>query len=418
MTFSVTKILRPKFILENYFWLLTITAILNIVTGIGWLTTLVLPIVIYSLLFLRKRVSLNFNLIDSIWFVLFFWMIGTWFYNDYPHQGILIVRCFAGQIAYMMTYWIARTSTENWVSSIIQNAYVPLVLTCCVGIYCFFFPPHWYKEIIQNSIDRNSLQYVTQSMILEANRLRSIFFSPYTLAYFSSITMIFTFFQINRTGSGSQRFQYGLMALLMVTSLLTMMRGPFVCTLIGGVLSILYSYKYLELSRTIFTIIVFFLIGTIFAPVVLSRMDKATNLYFVSKVSTVTTESDEFVEQRLFLNRRQTEMLGDGVGRHDIQADKYNPGSSMRDGEYMKTIQEQGYIGLGIFFLFCFLCMIKGIRYFRDLTIELCLLIMLLICMIGANPLSTADKHCIIFWMAIGQIARHGGKRVIKIKNY
>lgn len=396
----------PFHLFYNYFWIITITAILHRSIDVGWFGTLVLPIILYSCLF-RKPLNIDFNVIDVVWIIMLFWMILTWTYNDYPNQGILIVRCIAGQIGEMMTYWIARNTSKDCISKIIKKAYTPLVITAIVGIYCFFYRPSWYVHIIEAPL-YNRVDNVSASQYLEAYRLRSIFPSPYTLAYFSAITLIYEFFILvrGRVRKRNRIYHYALITLLVVTMLLTMMRAPVACALIGFLISIYYGYRYYRISK-IFLILLFTTTLTISCiPFILPTMDNSTYMYFQSKVNSVTEDPNSFVERRLFLDKRGTELLGDGVGRHSMHADKYNPGTSIRDGEYMKIIQEQGYIGLGIFIIMCSIAIFFCMMNLKSLGFELCIILMLLICMIGANPLSTGDKHPIIYWLALGRISR------------
>ena len=105
------------------------------------------------------------------------------------------------------------------------------------------------------------------------------------------------------------------------------------------------------------------------------------------------------------------QMIGDGVGRHNMYADKYNPMTSMRDGEYVKMLQEQGYVGFSIFILLIALSLLKTFYHFKYLAFEFAVIVMLLISMIGANPISTGDKHPLIYWMIIAQIANFSIKK-------
>lgn len=184
-------ILAPRNLLFNYFWIITITAVLNRSVGIGWLSTVLLPVIIYTCV-AQQSLSTRFNSMDIMWVIIFVWMVLTWTYNDYPNQGILILRCLASQIAYMMTYWIARKTKIDVIARLLKSSYVPLVITALIGIYCFFFRPSWYVHIIEDSLN-NREGTITENRYLEAFRLRSIFPSPYTLAYFCAITMIYEF---------------------------------------------------------------------------------------------------------------------------------------------------------------------------------------------------------------------------------
>ena len=386
--------------------MITIAAVLNLFTGIGWLTTLVLPIILYYIL-LSKPFQDSYNCMDFLWLLMLVWMVSTWIYNDYPNKGILSLRCIIGQIGYMMAYWIARKSKLNYNTLIIQKSYFPLTIVCIIGIYCFFMKPEWYTHLIQQSLNNRDVR-ITESIILEANRLRSIFSHPYILAYFCAFTIIYESFCLINKKLDNIRTHYVFIGLIFVTSLLAMQRGPLVCALMGVFISIYYAQHYHDGKRnSLAKVVVLTSVALLMGSFVIENMDDATNDFFLAKVTSVTDSSDDFVSSRFYLNQRdEAGLLGDGVGRHDIMADKYNPGTSMRDGEYMKILQEQGYIGMAIFSVFCLCALKKCITHFKHLNLEFCLLLMLIFCMIGANPLSTSDKHPIIYWLAFGQISK------------
>lgn len=410
----------PKNILNNYFWLITFTSFLNVLIGVGWLSTLVLPLVIYILLCKSKK-NTQLTIFDFLWYLIFIWMLSTWLYNDYPNKGLLIARCLISQIAYMITYWLSRKSSYNIVSTIIEKAYWPLLLTSVVGIFCFFFKPGWYMNLIQIQIASKN-HIVTEAEILELSRLRSIFDSPYTLSYFIAIVLIYDFYLIvNRMIN--TKISFISVFVLIIALLLTMQRGPVISAIIGFVVAIIYGLLYLKYSRPILMLGIFTIIVTIGTPIFISSMNKSSANYFTKKVLSVTSNSNNYATERLYLEKNDLNLTfdfwGDGVGRHDLFADRYNKGTSIRDGEYMKMMKEQGYVGMSLFLLMTMLALVKCVKNFKYLSFEFCIVVMLLLCMIGANPLSTGDKHSIIFWMVFGQISkfRNGNKIISYYRN-
>lgn len=403
----LSKVFVPSFVLVNYFWLITVTALLNVGVGVGWLTTLLLPIIIYLML-LKGKIREPFNFIDALWVLCFIWMVCTWLFNDYPHKGTLIVRCFASQIAYMMTYWIARKSSINYLKVILEKAYIPLILTSIIGIYCFIFYPSWYQNIIDNAIANRDGQ-MTEFQLAELTRLRSIFDSPYTLSYFAAISLIYEWFCIT-TESKIVTIRYIVyIIILLLVMVLAMMRAPIACVIFSLLIASLYGLKNKTTFGSSATILLIFITAAGVIYLTLSHYMSDFG-HLVNKIESVTNDGDGLLVDRLFLMDVDMTVVGDGVGRHAIYADKYPPNYSLRDGEYMKTIAEQGFIGLTLLLLLFFSGMIKGMLYFKKLGFEFCLICMLLFCMIGANPLSTSDKHCILFWLALGQISTYKNK--------
>lgn len=358
----------------------------------------------------------SLNIFDLLWILNFIWIIFTWTFNDYPHKGILILRCFSTQIAYMMTYWIARKSTFNYLKGIIETSYIPLTITCVIGIYCFFFPPTWYQAITDRYIASKDI-YMTETLIAELSRLRSIFDSPYTLSYFISMTLIYEWFcMIKKERQFTTKYMI-FIGLLISTMILAMMRAPIVCSLLSFILAIFYGLRYKKSSSTTRKMIIALSIGLIGVFVVVKSLDDSFTKHIFSKYNSVTNEGGNFLMERLFLMNVEMTLEGDGTGRHAIYADKYPPNYSLRDGEYMKIIAEQGYIGFTIIILLFSLGLIKSFFNLKNLSFEFCLICMLFITMIGANPLSTADKYPIIFWLALGRISTYKNS-IYGINNY
>ena len=173
-----------------------------------------------------------------------------------------------------------------------------------------------------------------------------------------------------------------MIGLLIIVSLLCMMRGPFICNLIGFCISMIWGYRFFNKTKVIKVVMAVALVSTVVMTSLISKVDKYSNEYLLSKVTSVTDSSDDLVESRLYLNKTQKSFyfMGDGFGRYNMYADKYNPGTSKRDGEYMKILSEQGYIGMGLFALFAIMALLKCMCNFRYLSFELCLIIMLLFC--------------------------------------
>ena len=183
-------------------------------------------------------------------------------------------------------------------------------------------------------------------------------------------------------------------------------RSAIVSIALGFCIAVYYSFKYTKLANLskMYVLIAFSIVTCIFS---IAHMSDAQKLFYLNKVDSFTQSGSDLAKERLVLNKhkRTYEFMGDGVGRHNMYADKFNPRTSMRDGEYMKILTEQGYGGAFILALIAFYSLAKCLKNFRYLSFELSIMLMLLISMIGANPISTFDKHPIIYWMVLAQIA-------------
>ena len=390
----------------NYFWLYSISAVFLLLTGFDWIFNIGFPLVIWGMLYKSRTVLVRGNIFDYLWIANLIWIVFTWIINDYEHQGIIIFYTCITHISYMFVYWIARKSDTNYLTSVIRHSFIPLLITSLLGIYCFIFRPSWYLASIQQSAEGAGLAY-DENVFSDMFRLRSIFGDAYSLAYFSAITLIFLCFYIIkghwRKESLSPYFLCTLIISLILVSLLCMMRAPMFCAVIGFFFAITQSQK---TSTILKVFIVTTVISFVTYRTISTMVDPVVSDYFVEKIEEVFDDDDDYVDYRFRLMEVNETLCGDGVGRHSIRADSYNPGTMLPDGEYMKILAEEGYIGLTMIFILFAGGLVYGLKNRQDLYLEASLLIMLFICMIGANPLSTANKHCFIYWLALGQIAR------------
>lgn len=394
----------PEYVYMNYFWILTIGGLFWIATKQAWLDTTFIPLLIYFLLFTAKGKIKSANIFDILWILSFLWCVFTWFANDYPNQGILIIRCLSEQMAYMMAYWIVRKNERLNVQTMIKASYVPLLITVVLGIILFYTEPSWYAS--------RTKDYATDFEEFEFKRLRSIWMDSYLLMYYCSVVVIYEFFRLAKGASKEKLGHYMVIALCVFSILLGIQRSAIASIGAALVLTFYYVYKYSKFSN-IKGILVFVVLLTAVSSVAVLKMEGEQQLFYISKIASITEDGSDLATQRLTLNKKQGgfQMIGDGVGRHNMYADKYNPMTSMRDGEYVKMLQEQGYVGFSIFILLIALSLLKSFYHFKYLAFEFAVIVMLLISMIGANPISTGDKHPLIYWMIIAQIANFSIKK-------
>lgn len=398
-----------EYLFLNYYWILTFGGIIAIFANVGWFSGLLIPLLIYVLWFKSARKPvLSYSVLDILWLFSFIWSILTWLFNSYPNQGILISYCFSEQLSYMFIYWVVRKNQKINVDTIIRTSYVPFIITCVLGIYLYYAEPAWYVA--------KTADYSTDFEEWEFKRLRSIL-DGYTIAYYIAIVIIFEFFLYAKNVIDSKSYfnikvlsnrnlHFIMLLIASFALFLGIQRSAIVSIALGFCIAVYYSFKYTKLANLskMYVLIAFSIVTCIFS---IAHMSDAQKLFYLNKVDSFTQSGSDLAKERLVLNKhkRTYEFMGDGVGRHNMYADKFNPRTSMRDGEYMKILTEQGYGGAFILALIAFYSLAKCFKNFRYLSFELSIMLMLLISMIGANPISTFDKHPIIYWMVLAQIA-------------
>ena len=394
----------------NYFWFFTICSLYNLFFRRDTLFNIGIPVLLYLMLLKDWKLRIS-NIIDLLWVIEFFWIIFTWVVNDYPHKAGLIIRSFLQEIAYMMAYWIGKDGHYNFIQRIIINARKPLLIGCRVGIYCFLFQPAWYLNRIEDTLLFWYEGSVSTGTILEQMRLRSFYNGPYPISYICSIALVLeVFLLLNKSSISLHQYKYLkylkiYMLLLVVTLILTMMRAPIMSAFVGVLLAIYYSMRYSKINIISFKFWGRGLIIGLLSFIFLSYLDADVLSYMLQKFESVADSGDSFLQERFFLQAQSFTLLGEGFARYNVFAYYHYNMPSIADGEYVKIIAEQGFIGLVLVLGMFIAGALKAFINFKDLFLELCILIMLFICMIGADPLSIFDKHCFIFWLALGQIS-------------
>lgn len=427
---SVLFILKRKgysifeFLFLNYYWVITVGGLFWLATGRAWLDATLIPLLVYILLFAGGRVK-NKSILDFLWWLCFLWGVMTWIFNDYPHKPELIIRCISEQLAYMLAYWVVRKNERINMNTIIKAAYLPLIITTIIGIYCFIFEPAWYAS--------RTKDFTTDFEEFEFKRLRSIFMDGYVIMYMCAIVVIYEFFLLSKgqlsnkksikrgfikriknnlapTGEPMHLIFIGLCCFAIF---LGIQRSAIAAIIAGLFLSIYYSWRYTSI-KNVSSLLVIAMFSLFICVAAIINMEGEQQLFYIDKVLSVTEDSQSLASERLVHNKNvEYTLIGDGMGRHNLYADQYNPYTSLRDGEYNKLMTEQGYIGAFLYLLFCLCAILKSCRNFRYLGFELAMIFALLISMIGANPISTFDKHPILFWMIFGQIANFDSRRQV-----
>lgn len=378
------------YIYLNYFWIISLSAILGIVFGVKqYLISVFLPTVWYFLAFYPRKFRRP-NVYDLFILAIFLIDIVSWCVNEYPCKRELIFRHFMGPLAYMMAYFIGRNMDVNLSYRLFRISMLPTAIMGIVGIYCFFSPPTWYLHNI-NYLNFDSL------------RLRSIFPSPYTLTYFTTFLLGFILYRFYQYGEYEKRYNYYI-PVFAIVMLLGLMRTPIVA--VGNFFT--FSFLHFCIYKGRIGVFVRTMVGALLLLVTITFVVSKTDTKYVKGISQkfeiLVDGNKNYVGKRYNLHKSDNTLFGDGAGRHNIWAESYG-GRSMRDGEYQKIKQETGLIGQSIYIVFFILLIIKCIFHFKYLPFELSVLLFLLISMIGAAPLSTEDKHCFLFWLIIGRVS-------------
>lgn len=393
------------FVFVNYFWIVTVSSLLLIAFGAKqYLISMLLPIAFYALAYASRKKQ-NLTIFDMLIICILISDVISWAINDYRFKSTLIMRHIIGPVSYMFVYYVGRNLPVEKSYKVFKASLLPALITSVIGIYCFFFPPSWYFSIMEDGALAS----------LEALRLHSIFSSPYQLAYLDCFLLGYIFFRIFQYNDSFKKYKYHIVVFV-ITLVFCMMRAPMVGVALylffGLLLSSIVKGNFKKLINVLIGLIV--MIGVMF--VVLKNTNAQYVDYLAEKFEIVFEKNSTFVEDRYKLMEADESFFGDGAGRHNLWADDYVVGSSMRDGEYQKLMQEVGYVGQYIYIILIVLVMIKCLFHPKHLLFEFSTMAFLLIAMIGAAPLSTIDKSCFVFWLVMGRVASFRKTRTVTAK--
>lgn len=402
---KISNYLSASSIFRNYFLWFTIGTIVNILIHKGYIISILVPLVIYYLALKKQKKRIYYNWLDVLWIIYFCDNIISWVDNSYAYKAQLVFRFFMGQGAYMFAYWIGRKSNENYLKEIIKKAYIPLLLTALFGIYTYIFKPGWYMSLLYVQFEDS---YSGTQDFREFSRLRSIFSSPYVLAYFIPMVLSYYWFKFlggHFNNNKDFRRSIFLIIVILITAMLCMMRAPFACIALSLVLAFIYNIRYGKMSKLIYKMLVIIILGGSGLAFALTKMSADDYEYLSDKFTSVSKGGDRLLVERATLYKIDETLLGDGAGRHAPYVDNYPPNFQLPDGEYQKELAELGYVGLVLLCLLFYCGFIKGIINFRNTYLELCIISMCLICMFGASCLTVVNEHPLMFWLALGQIS-------------
>lgn len=399
---------KANTLLENYFWIFFISQIGWFVTGKQYIISLFFPVLLYYLAFGSKK---SFSgIFDIIVYSILSCMLFTWLCNDYPNKLSLIFRCVIGEISYILAYFIGKRC--EILSIIVDKAKVPLLICSIIGIIWFFRPPGaWYTATYD---DYSAAGLV--SGFSDLLRLKSIFSSPYVMSYLCALSFITIIFKKKLLNS-----DYAILVIYALVMVLCMMRAPIFGVIIAIIIILVEKVRcgLINITKLVLFMIPISLSIIVVSSVIQQNIDLDTLNFLNEKFLSVTDGGSDFIKQRIDHQggfERNYNFIGDGAGRHAIYSDDYNPQTSIRDSEYIRIIVELGYFGLILYILLLLFAVLKCIRYYKYLKMDMCVISFYIITMIGANSLTTQDKHGFIFWLIMGHIASFNLKKRNNLK--
>jgi len=319
-------------------------------------------------------------------------------FGDYPSD--IYIATIRDQIFPISFYFFARSNkTKN--CEMVQNAIMPLMIAYIFGIVLFFAAPGWY-------IDYKTNFDTTRSMTRWYNltRFSSFWTSAYSVGYSAIFVIINT---INKFVFENQKIKYfGLILFISFISLFFAQQRISIIFAIIYVLTISFVLiKKGKLSPNSFITYLFAILTFLFVIYIL-----ATN--YVGKeyadyvVGRFTEKEDGLVEDRVNMFKDFVSSItfwGSGLGKysHNVEIYGYNM-PYISDCEYIRTPNEIGIFGFGIFCLIVIISLIKNFKGEKKYSFVSLIVIYYLCAMVGATPLEVSVQQPFMLWYCLGKM--------------
>ncbi len=359
-----------------YFGFYFLLAFSSVTTAIDRMFTLPIPlgifieIITYFVLLsivlkydLKKNLDLRFwaNPITLGFFVLFGYYLIELF-NPAMLSQLGWFSFFKKQLSYFVFYYICYSLLDSRARMIYFVRFM-IVLTTLLALYACKQQWFGYAGFELRSIGTGT----GMTLLLQAGLLRkfSVFSDPATSGIlFASVTMLCIILFI-RTDNKKEKILLGVAGVINLLGYSYSGTRTATLMIVAGIC--LYCISTLYEKRTIGFLI--FSVLTVTALMVLPFQNVVTNRI----QSTFEGTKDQSAALRDY-NRHQVQPyiqdhpIGGGIFTCGFEGPKYNPGHYLEflqpDSGYMKTVAEQGAVGLALLLIFYFIIMRHGYHYF------------------------------------------------------
>ncbi|MCQ2266209.1 MAG: hypothetical protein MJZ40_00685 [Bacteroidaceae bacterium] len=356
---------------------------------------------------------------------------------DYPNKWDYIYRGFTWQWAYILFYFIGRTSGLN-IKEALSRMKWPVLIACVCGLYFFFTEPSWYMDMKYSQI---TSEYATEHYIQEIFRLSSFWGHPYQLSY---ATFLYSLLLINSLYDGKKH---------RTNSTTDIDSNEHIEYLDDNEeddkSETEYLYQEPKKTRKLFIVIQLILVGVV---LLLAQIRVALFMFVISLVyfflkknqasvakkviiTAVTTlmislgiyygqrylpdSNVEYITEHIsdIFDREKTEerfdhtsgdveiidpLFGNGFARYNFVARNYHK-FAMIDNEYQKQYYETGIVGITLL-VWIFLCFAIQLKRKNNRHIERCIFMFIVVGCACAGLLSNPSQYGYLLWFAMGTL--------------
>lgn len=383
---------KITFLANNFYTLLVLIAIVNMLWGKDLYSFVLLIIGICGLFSLKqlRLQSVDFLVLAYIGYMLISYL---WSTNTY-----LFYLGMKEELMPIFFYFMAR-DMKFTDGKFIKNMWWPMLFAFACGIYLWWRPPGWYLDFRIN----RDLTWLSDERIFEATRFSSFWTWSYFVGYSSLILLMYFIHRFVFYGEKVKCFWIGI-AITIIAMLLAQQRSSiaffalYMTALMGyGVIKNKVSGRtmFLIVLSAVFIALLFiyivYLIGPEYVEFVLSRFN-------TSDSTLVADRFNMFSDLLMFFT-----FEGGGMGTFGHSALSFDlPGSP--DNDYIRIILAYGFPGSTLLALIL-LCSIKnGLKNIYENFFYLSCVGFMIIAATGAAVTEKYTLQSFVWWYAIGMI--------------
>ena len=322
------------------------------------------------------------------------------------------IACYIGGVkSFLFPIVFAYMGYVDTADDKFNTWYMYACLFCFIcGLYLYFSPPSYYTEFLIKSRDaawNTSANSLTEETVMNWSRFSSFFTTSYAIQYFGVPALIMSLvFSTKKKGSINKWTCYLLAIVSFISCILCQQRMAMAWAFfVPFALGIYYATKgdFNILRIVIISIVlVISLMGFILS---LERFDIVSEMVSnrFGQMNFIDALNDRTGQFQSFSRTTPLSLIfGLGLGSCSGIAGAFGL-DAVFDSEFPKIFYELGLIGILLFLLLIIPTVVRGIRYFRYMHMELLIVLFFLVAGIGSDSL-TFFLFDVIFWYTLGRI--------------
>ena len=368
----------------------------------------VLGILLSVLLLCKTRVcNSKIVVITKIFMVYLLLTILMYAFNGRPVS--LVSDDFMNMLPAMLFVWVGASDSRSD-APFYKKFLVYGGIIFAVGLICYLGNVDWYMSRMAEA--RNRLAYINADVydadsIWASLRFCSFFSDSYQVSHFATWGLGMALFFV----SSVKRFKWDYVVLVVFTLACFLSQHRVAIAAGSAALLFFFCYKRVYTSLRFVFIFVFFVIIFVGAYMYLNT-NYSEQMSILS--DNLIGRLDEMSYSKAMEGSRNDKtarlmqdfdsiVFGEGLGCASPTAARYGL-SCVTDGAFIKLLFETGYVGLMFFLCIVFISIMRGLRHFKYLFVDLFVISFTLAAMIGSNTLTMGYLLTIPFWYALGHI--------------